>query len=339
MPFPRFRAIILAALVLFITGCGEPTSPPAATQDNQHIQGRGEGKDQWWEALPRPAWEEFSRLPSEQSWFEVYEIFESVYAIYEPGQFEEIISYLIVGEDRALLFDTGIGVGRISTVVSELTTLPIAVLNSHTHYDHVGSNYEFERIYGTSTEYTRAHTSGRAHQEISEFVGPGWIWKETPDGFAPETYHSRPFQITDFVQDGELIELGGISLEVLLTPGHAPDSLCLLDRANRRLWTGDTFYVASLYSHLEGSDFYQYQKTAQRLAALESEVDVLLPAHNEPVVDVSYLQLFSRAFAEIQLPDANYVLTDGQREYTFGDFSLLVSDPPPWSSDPASDPN
>lgn len=71
-------------------------------------------------------------------WFEVYEPVPGVYAIYEPHQAEETISYLIVGDKQALLFDTGMGISDIKKTVRELTTRPIVVLNSHTHNDHVG---------------------------------------------------------------------------------------------------------------------------------------------------------------------------------------------------------
>ena len=218
----------------------------AATSDNEEIRNRGEGKDQWWDALPRAAWSGFRRVEQSQEWFEVYEIRPGVLAIYEPGQFEEIISYLILGSERALLFDTGLGIGDMRRVVGQLTDQDVVVLNSHTHYDHVGGNHAFETIYGTGLDYTREHENGRLHEEVAEFVGPGWIWKETPPGFSAGAYVSRPFTVTERVEDGRVLSLGDVELEVLLTPGHAPDSLCLLDRERGLLFTGDTFYPATL---------------------------------------------------------------------------------------------
>ena len=64
-------------------------------------------------------------------------------AISEPRQAEGVTSFLIVGSKRAVLLDSGLGVGRISGVVQRLTTLPVVVINSHTHFDHVGGNSEF----------------------------------------------------------------------------------------------------------------------------------------------------------------------------------------------------
>lgn len=325
------------AFVLLSLGCRaeidpeEPTPNVApATSNNEQVQGRGEGKDQWWDALPRAVWSEFERIEHSQPWFEVYRIRPGVLALYEPGQFEEVISYLIVGSERALLFDTGLGIGDMHRLAGELTDKDVAVLNSHTHYDHVGGNHAFTTIYGTDTEYTRKHELGRTHAEVAEFVGEGWIWKDTPEGFSADAYVSHPFQVSERVTDGQIISLGDIDLEVLLTPGHAPDSLCLLDRQRRLLFTGDTFYPATLYAHLPGSTFDDYQQTANRLAELAGEVDVVLPAHNEPTMPSSELVAFRDAFTTMQAADAPYVLTDGSREYDFGRFSILVSDPPPW---------
>ncbi len=309
-------------LCVALSGC--TGVDPTPRSDNSDVTGRGEGKDDWYSALPRAAWSAFERVDQSQDWFEVYRIADGVHAIYEPGQFEEVVSFLVTGNDKALLVDTGLGIGDMKQLVSELTPLPVVVLNSHTHYDHIGGNHAFDTVYAVDTPYTRARAGGLAHDEVAEFVGPGWIWKATPPGFDPSAYRSRPFEIDRFVTDGQIIDLGGRTLEVLLTPGHAPDALCLLDRDNRLLFTGDTFYLASLYTHLPGSDFDQYARTARRLAALAPQVDTLLTAHNVPTVHSDYLARLAGAFAAIEAGTADYVVTDGFREYGFDGFSIIT---------------
>ncbi len=316
--------------MVVLSGC-QATEEPASTPDvKQHIQNRGDGKDHWYDALPRPAWSAFTLVEQSQDWFDVYEIVPGVFAISESGQFEEVISYLIVGSDRALLFDTGLGIGDMRQLVSELTKLEPIVLNSHTHYDHVGGNHQFSEIYGTDSDFAKANAKGRPHEQVKEFVGEGWIWKELPKGFSKAEYRSEPFAITRAVTDLEKIDLGGRTLEILFTPGHSPDSLCLLDRENRLLFMGDTFYPASLYVHLQGSDFDLYAQSAARLAALKNEVDHILPAHNEPFLESVYLERFRDAFETLKNEGVPCVLTDGNREYSFEGFSIIVSDPPPW---------
>ena len=104
-------------------------------------------KPEWCQELPRPEYQRLPRLLADNSWFEVYEVVNGVFAIYEPHQAEETISYLITGDKRAVLFDTGMGIGDLRHVVDQLTGVPVIVLNSHTHNDHVGDNWRFATIY------------------------------------------------------------------------------------------------------------------------------------------------------------------------------------------------
>ena len=317
----------MSALLLCLAGvvsCGAPEDAAVGDGDLTGVENRGADTENWWDALPREEWSVLERQPSPDDWFEVYAVADGVYAIYEPGQFEEVISYLIVGDDRALLFDSGLGIGDIEAVARSLTSLDIVVMNSHSHYDHIGGNHAFSDILALDTAYTRARAGGSGTGAVAEFISPGWVWKELPDDFDPETYRSRPFSISRFVEDGDVIDLGGRRVEVLVTPGHAPDSLCLIDRENRLLFTGDTFYLAPLYTHLEGSDFERYAESAARLSTLADDVDVLLTAHNVPLVDSGYLLELDAAFQTIKAGKGSYVVTDGSREYDFGSFSVIV---------------
>jgi hypothetical protein len=80
---------------------------------------------QWCRALPHPEYKNLEHVSISNPWFEVYRPTRGVFAIYEPHQAEETISYLVVGEERALLFDTGMGNSDIKKVTVELTNLPI----------------------------------------------------------------------------------------------------------------------------------------------------------------------------------------------------------------------
>lgn len=316
--------------VLFLVGaCTETEAPKLepeqAVLDNEQVTGRGADKDNWWDKLPRPEWSAFERVEQAQDWFEVYLIADDVYAIYEPGQFEEVISFLIIGDDNALLFDTGLGIGDMRQVVDELTNLDIIVLNSHTHFDHIGGNYQFDTIYGRDTDFTRNRSLGSPAEDLADFLQDGWVWKPLPEAFVAEEYRSRPFSISRIVGEGDIIDIGGRSLEILITPGHAPDSICLIDRENRLLFTGDTFYLAPLYTHLAGSNFDDYAQSAARLAGLADSIDSALTSHNVPVVDSSYMTALGDAFASIKANTANdFTISDGYREYHFDGFSIIV---------------
>jgi glyoxylase-like metal-dependent hydrolase (beta-lactamase superfamily II) len=305
----------------------EPATAEPAVADNEQVQNRGADKDNWWDTLPRPEWSAFEKIEQSEDWFEVYRIDDDIFAIYEPGQFEEVISFLIVGEDFALMFDTGLGIGNIRRVVDQLTDKDIVVLNSHTHYDHIGGNHLFDTVYGTRLDYTAQRSMGSPPEAVAGFLRDGWVWKTLPADFDATMYRSQPFDIDQYVEEGDQIDIGGRVLEILFTPGHAPDSICLLDRENRLLFTGDTFYLAPLYTHLPGSSFDDYARTAGRLAELADDIDAAITSHNVPKVDSAYMSALGQAFADIEAGRASDVtISDGNREYHFDGFSIIVKD-------------
>jgi glyoxylase-like metal-dependent hydrolase (beta-lactamase superfamily II) len=278
----------------------------------------------WCRELPRPEYKQLKRVEPSLPWFEVYEVRKGVFAIYEPYQFEEVISYLILGSNRALLFDTGMGIGRISDVVAKLTRLPVMVLNSHTHFDHTGGNAEFAHILDPDTPFTRKNAEGQSNIFSRDALAPERICGKLPNGVRPDAYSIRPFHISEWVRDGQRLDLGNRELEIIFTPGHTPDSLCLFDRAHGLLFTGDTFYRGPIYLLTPETDFKMYAKSAARLAALRPAVKLLLPAHNVPVADPGYLEKLALAVQQVQSGNLKPSLKEGRREYSFDGFSLLL---------------
>jgi len=95
---------------------------------------------------PRPIYANLEKVETDQIWYEVYKLTEDTYAIYEPFQFEEAICYLAIGNEKGVLIDTGTGLGDLKRLVGELTDLPVSVINTHTHWDHIGANSQFDDI-------------------------------------------------------------------------------------------------------------------------------------------------------------------------------------------------
>lgn len=198
----------------------------------------------WCRKLPRPEYAHLERVPVHESWFEVYRVQPHVLAIYEPHQWEETVMYLVEGRERALLIDTGMGIGNLRSLISELTPLPVVVVNTHTHPDHVGSNWQFETIYNLDTEYSRRSAKGST--VVRDEIEPGKICGALPRDFDKTTYATRPWHTSRWLHDGDTIDLGGRSLKVLATPGHSPDSIALFDAHNGLLFTGDTYYPGTI---------------------------------------------------------------------------------------------
>jgi NitT/TauT family transport system substrate-binding protein len=100
------------------------------------------------------------RPPAPAGWFHVFPIDERTYALSEPKYWQENVSYLLIGTQRALLFDTGPGIYSIRAAVQALTSLPVIVIPSHLHFDHVGDLEEFADVRLLDTPRLRAQVRG-----------------------------------------------------------------------------------------------------------------------------------------------------------------------------------
>ena len=281
----------------------------------------------WCKALPRPEYKTLERVKVSDPWFEVYKAAPGVLAIYEPHQSEETISYLILGRKRAVLFDTGMGISDIKKTVAELTKLPVVVLNSHTHNDHVGGNWEFGTIYGMDTDFTRQNARGSREDAQAE-IAPGQICGELPKDFDAKAYATKPWKIAKYIHDGEKIDLGVRKLEVIATPGHTPDAISLFDGANGLLFTGDTYYPAPIWLFRPETDLNAYDASIRKLAALAPQVKQVLGQHNVPVARPSVLPQLVEAFEQVRAGKIAPVKTPPDMvTYKVGRFSFLMHDP------------
>jgi glyoxylase-like metal-dependent hydrolase (beta-lactamase superfamily II) len=147
-----------------------------------------------------------------------------------------------------------------------------------------------------------------------------------PQGAGSRDYALPTWHATHDVMDGERLDLGGRTLEVLRTPGHTPDSICLLDRENGLLFTGDTYYSGEIYLWSPETHLADYIASIGRLASLAARLKKLLPAHGPPVAEPRRLPELRSALAEIQAGSVPPELTpEGRRLFQFEEFSLLMS--------------
>ena len=261
-------------------------------------------------------------------WFEVYKVAPDTFAIYEPHQAEEVISYLILGKQKALLFDTGMGISNIRKLVSGLTALPVIVLNSHTHNDHVGGNWQFDTIYSMDTDFSRQNAKGSTADAQDE-LAPGQICGELPKDFDAKTYRTKPWKISKYVHNGNKIELGNRTLEIISTPGHTPDAICLRDPANSLLFTGDTYYPATIWLYRPETDLDAYANSIARLAALAPQVKTVIGAHNIPVAPPSVLTNLPAAFADLRAGKATCKSdSPGKKRCDVRDYTFLLAAAP-----------
>ena len=276
------------ALLLFLL------SPPLRAQ-----QPTAASLPEWCRSLPRPEYQSLDRILPNEPWFEIYKVAPNTLAIYEPHQSEETIAYLIMGTKQAVLFDTGMGIANIHALVTRLTSRPIVILNSHTHNDHIGGNWQFPFVFGMDTPFTRASTKGERDDAQAE-IAPGQICGDLPKNFDAKAYATKPWHVSIPVHDGFKVNLGGRTVEIIATPGHTPDAISLLDRENGLLFTGDTYYPAAIWLFRPETDFAAYRKSIAQLADLAPQIKMVLGAHNVPVAKPEILPRLVAAFDAVR---------------------------------------
>jgi len=301
------------------------------------------GEEWWKDGRPRPEWFDLERVqtPADQGWFDVYKLRPNIYAIFEPAQWQEVMSYLFIGTDKAMLLDTGMNIGDMKQVTDVLTDKPVFVVNSHSDFDHVGCNWQYDEVWAFDdaegyARYNAKHGITNKQAIEWELVAPWTMWpaeyggKDLPEHFSYDTYCIPRYKITHWVREGDVIDLGNMRFEVYSTPGHSTDSISLLDRKHGLLAVGDVWANSWLFCN----DLEAYTATAAKLAGLSKAADYLLPQHNVTMIAARWMVQMDHAFRAIDNGTANHYVDEtypppddewNTRYYWFGYFGVMVA--------------
>ncbi len=209
--------------------------------------------------------------------FTIQQTAKDVWAIDEFGI---DIMYLIIGTEKALLLDTGIGIGDIRAVVRELTEKPLIVVNSHHHYDHVGGNGHFDKVFAHKNALPVIREQNRAEYRKEFFLQqearPEYSYKASLRAYMEETAEYE----LEGIEEGEIFDLGGRKLETVFTPGHTKDCICLLDRDDRFLFSGDTIVsTPTLMLDVFSDTMGVYLESLKKLQSLKEHYELIFPGH------------------------------------------------------------
>jgi glyoxylase-like metal-dependent hydrolase (beta-lactamase superfamily II) len=319
------RMLCFYLIVSFISLCLISCS----TKEEQAVKEEGRSTliqpVMWWESLPRPVYATLEEIKTSQSWYEVYKLTEGSYALYEPFQFDESISYLLIGKGKAVVIDTGTGLGDMKSLIQEITLMPVSIINTHSHWDHIGANHQFDEVacFDDPTCVTTLK-NGVPNSRLKTSITGDSIWKSLPEGIDPNEWDIPPVQPAELLHEGDVIQLGERDLEVIHTPGHSPDSICLLDSKNRILFTGDLFFPGPLYAFGEDVVLDDYTASIDKILNRIDEFDYLCSGHNDPWIKSEVLFKVKQAFQDIFDGKGNYMEDQGVRRYYFEGFDILI---------------
>ena len=249
-------------------------------------------------------------LQISQRWFDFEHLADGVTRIWEPHVIRVMRCNIwhVQGRDRDLLIDTGMGVASLTQAAAEIFSKELTAVATHTHLDHIGSLHEFPVRLAHPAEAARLAVASDNFSMLREDhareyidgllragydVGPSFVTALPRPDFDLRSYQCPPAPATRLVREGDILDLGNRTFEVLHVPGHSPGSIGLWEAETGTFFSGDAIYDGPLLDELPGSDIAAYVNTMQRLEALPARI---VHAGHDPSFDGTRLRQLAREY-------------------------------------------
>lgn len=251
-------------------------------------------------------------------WFTVERIDNQTFAISEYKHWEETHCYLLCGQEKALLIDTGLGVSDIRKIVDSLTGLPVLVATTHVHWDHIGGHRYFENIAVHELEKDWLSVKfpiplQAVKNNLTKFPC------DFPAEFDIDTYRVFRGMPQRVLRDGDWLDLGSRKIQVVHTPGHSPGHCCFYEPGRNYLFSGDLIYKGCLYAFYPTTDPQLFYHSVKRVQ--EYIISRILPGHHQLSIPGSLIDEIEAGFAQIERSGK---LKQGNGLFEFRDFQIQI---------------
>lgn len=207
---------------------------------------------------------------------------------------------LVIGTEKAFLIDAGMGVygGELKGVVESLTDLPVSVLCTHGHPDHIAGAVLFRDIYMNDRDDDQLPRldNERRLGDIPMFSHDD----AEVIAYAREHCIDIPeFRYTS-IDDGDVLDAGGVKLKVLAVPGHSKGSLVFFNEEENYAFSGDAIgYSIPASSYKSREAFLENAAAAERFMNAINDDTVLIGGHWKEPVPHDVLSDIMNCFREI----------------------------------------
>jgi glyoxylase-like metal-dependent hydrolase (beta-lactamase superfamily II) len=230
-----------------------------------------------------------------EDWFKVKKVADKTWAIHDKTQ---VACYLVEGEEKAILIDTCWGLANLAELVQSITSLPVKVVITHGHPDHVCGAFQFSDLYISNEDkgLLNAFYNKQTRRQLIE----NRFKDQLSADFSEEKWINAELGNVSTIKEGDVFELGKRDLKVIAVPGHTPGSICLLDGENELLFSGDSVQTAPVLMHLDTSlQLSTYFDSLVHVCSFEEEYDRILPGHGETPLDKAVLYELIDGVSEI----------------------------------------
>lgn len=189
--------------------------------------------------------------------------------------------FLLVGEEKATLIDSGVNCPNAFDIAKGLTDKPLILLNTHGDGDHTSGTNGFASIYIHPLDY----------------VGCDVINRYPNTSMIP-------------INDGDLIDLGKRPLRVIYIPGHTKGSVAILDIGKKVLYSGDSVQKGHIYMFGMKRCPEQFEKSLDKLIAIKGEFDYIYASHDLFMLSNDYVEKVKMAWEQVQNGEVSYEMID-----------------------------
>ncbi len=189
--------------------------------------------------------------------------------------------FLLEGQERAVLIDSGANCPNASDIAKEHTSKPLILLNSHGDRDHTSGTAGFDNIHIHPLDY--AECGVEAEYPNASLVP---------------------------LNDGDIIDLGNRQLKIIHIPGHTKGSVAILDMAKRVLYAGDSVQKGHIYMFGQKRCPEQFEKSLDKLISLKSEYDYIYASHDSFMLSNDYVENVKMAWKQVQSGEVAYEKID-----------------------------
>lgn len=257
--------------------------------------------------------------PIAENWYKKTTIVSNTYSIEEPKSSQGNVSYLIEGDSKSIMIDTGSGENKgfngskMMYFLKDITETPITLLLSHFHFDHNQNIIEFDKVAFPDLPFLKQKVVNNNYS-FSE--------KELFFGTYPENT-----TVSEWLPINTNIDLGNRTIQLINIPGHTDESVAVIDKTNKLAFLGDYLYNGTLFL-FDVNDISNYKTSIDYLISILDANYRLFGAHGTPEINFSKLKELQDFLTCIQdntcKPKSEFIWDRDTYLYQFNNMKIRV---------------